>query len=91
MFIVLVQNPKGGGLGATFGGMSANSLGGARNAGDFLERATWGLAIGLLAFSLLSAIVVPNDSDSNNNRNSQVEEKIIDYDPSNFNPNSGEE
>lgn len=53
VIVVLIQNPKGGGLSSSFG--SANQFGGVRKTTDFLEKATWGLAIFILALSLLSA------------------------------------
>ena len=91
ILVVLIQNPKGGGLGGTFGGVSANTLGGARKAGNFLDRLTWGLIIGLLVFSLASIWVIPNKGGTSNvNGNQQIEEKILDYDPNNFNPNPGD-
>ena len=40
MIVVLVQNPKGGGLGQTFGGFSNQFLGVQRTT-DFLEKSTW--------------------------------------------------
>jgi len=55
--VVLVQNPKGGGLSATFGGFSPNLLGAQRTT-DILEKATWYLAIFLIALSLLSEFFV---------------------------------
>lgn len=51
--VVLIQNPKGGGLGATFGGFGNNVMGVQRTT-DFLEKATWTLAIILIAFSMLT-------------------------------------
>ena len=51
--IVLIQNPKGGGLGATFGGFS-NQMMGVQRTTDFLEKATWTLAIILIVFSMLT-------------------------------------
>lgn len=48
--IVLVQNPKGGGLAAGFTG--ANQIGGVKKTTDFLEKATWSLAILLLVLSI---------------------------------------
>ncbi len=54
---VLVQNPKGGGLSSTFGG--GNQIMGARKTADFLEKATWTLAISLMCLSLISAFVIP--------------------------------
>lgn len=51
--VVLIQNPKGGGLDANFGGLGNQTLGVKRTT-DFLEKATWGLAIILIVFSLLT-------------------------------------
>ncbi len=53
ILIVLVQNSKGGGLASSFS--SSNQVMGVRKTADFLEKATWTLAIALLALSLLSA------------------------------------
>lgn len=50
--IVLVQNPKGGGLAAGFSG--ASQIGGVQRTADFLEKATWTLAIALVVLSLAS-------------------------------------
>lgn len=57
--IVLVQNPKGGGLSSTFGGQAGQFMG-ARQQADFLEKATWTLAIILLVLSLIGAYCIPN-------------------------------
>lgn len=54
IIIVLIQNPKGGGLASEFG--SASQLGGVKRTTDFLEKATWTLAIVIAALSLLSAM-----------------------------------
>jgi len=48
--IVLIQNPKGGGLASGFTG--ANQIGGVKKTADFLEKATWTLAIVLLVLSI---------------------------------------
>lgn len=53
VLVVLIQNPKGGGLSSAFG--SASQFGGVRKTTDFLEKATWGLAIAILALSIFSA------------------------------------
>jgi preprotein translocase subunit SecG len=50
--IVLIQNPKGGGLSAEFSG--SNQYMGVRKTADFLEKATWALAIALMCLSLVS-------------------------------------
>ena len=49
--IVLIQNPKGGGLSATFG-QAGNQLLGFQRSTDIVEKWTWGLAIGLLVLCL---------------------------------------
>ena len=49
-FVVLIQNPKGGGLNSSFGGVG-NQILGARRSTDVVEKATWTLAVLLLAFS----------------------------------------
>ena len=48
VLIVLVQNPKGGGLSSSFGGGAGNQIMGAKKTTDFLEKATWTLAIALI-------------------------------------------
>jgi preprotein translocase subunit SecG len=50
--VVLVQNPKGGGLAAGFSG--AQQLGGVQRTTDFLEKSTWGLVIALMVLSIAS-------------------------------------
>lgn len=57
--IVLVQNPKGGGLSSTFGGQG-NQIMGVRKTADFLEKGTWVLSIVLLVLSLIAAYSIPN-------------------------------
>ena len=52
VLVVLVQNSKGGGLASSFA--SSNQVMGVRKTADFLEKATWTLAIALLALSILS-------------------------------------
>ena len=42
VFVVFVQNPKGGGLSSDFG--SAQQLGGVQKTNDFIDKATWSLA-----------------------------------------------
>jgi len=56
-FVVLIQNPKGGGLSSTFGSVG-NQILGARRSTDVVEKATWTLAVLLLAFSLLSVVFI---------------------------------
>jgi preprotein translocase subunit SecG len=51
ILVVLMQNSKGGGISSQFAG--ANQIMGIRRGADVIEKATWTLAILLLAFSLL--------------------------------------
>ncbi|MDR1951496.1 MAG: preprotein translocase subunit SecG [Bacteroidales bacterium] len=60
---VLVQNPKGGGLSQTFGGAGTQIMG-ARKTADFLEKATWTLAIALCTLSIFSAFSIPRGGSS---------------------------
>ena len=57
--IVLVQNSKGGGLAANFS--SQNQMMGVRKTTDFLEKATWTLAGGLLLLCLLASATIQID------------------------------
>ena len=60
ILIVLIQNSKGGGLASGFS--SSNQIMGVRKTTDFLEKATWGLAIFLVVMSIATAYVVPTAS-----------------------------
>jgi len=55
--IVLVQNSKGGGLASNFSG--SNQVMGVRKTTDFLEKATWTLAISLVVLCLVAAMTIP--------------------------------
>jgi preprotein translocase subunit SecG len=62
MAVVLIQNPKGGGVDSTFGGQGANQVFGAARSTDFVEKLTWGLATTLFVLCILTAIIVTNSS-----------------------------
>ena len=51
--VILVQNPKGGGLAAGF--QSAGAGSGVQRTTDFLEKATWYLGIALFVLCVVSA------------------------------------
>lgn len=61
--IVLIQNPKGGGLDSSFS--SANQIGGVQRTADFLEKGTWSLAIILFVLCLVSAGIQDNEAVTN--------------------------
>ena len=67
VLIVLVQNPKGGGLSSTFGGGGGNQIMGAKKTTDFLEKATWTLAIALIVLSLASNFAIPRSNNEISN------------------------
>ena len=58
--IVLIQESKGGGLASNFS--SYNQIGGVRKTTDFIEKATWGLAIAMVVISVACAYVAPQAS-----------------------------
>lgn len=55
--IVLIQNSKGGGLASSFA--SSNQIMGVRKTTDFLEKATWTLAIAIAVLSIVAAWSLP--------------------------------
>ncbi len=58
--VVLIQNPKGGGLATGFTGVS--SIGGVKRTTDFLEKATWTLAITIFVLCLVSTSQIAKNS-----------------------------
>ncbi len=55
--IVLIQNPKGGGLSSTFGGFG-NQLMGVKQTTDVLEKGTWILAAIVAVLCIISPVFV---------------------------------
>lgn len=51
--VILVQNPKGGGLNSSLGGVS-NQVFGAKRSTDIVEKITWYLALAIFVLSLVS-------------------------------------
>ncbi len=58
--VVLVQNSKGGGLAANFS--APNQIMGVRKTTDFVEKATWVLAVLLIVFSIAATAAIPSRS-----------------------------
>jgi preprotein translocase subunit SecG len=52
--VIMVQNPKGGGLSSTLGG--TQMLGGVQKTTDFLDKSTWTLGAILIALILMSSL-----------------------------------
>jgi len=59
VFVVYIQNPKGGGLSSDFG--AAQQIGGVQKTNDFIDKATWSLAgiIGVLSVVLTIQTMSP--------------------------------
>jgi preprotein translocase subunit SecG len=64
MAVVLIQNPKGGGVDSTFGGQGANQMFGAARSTDFIEKLTWFLASTMFILAIITAIIVTNSAGS---------------------------
>ena len=59
--VVLIQNPKGGGLTGSFAG-TANQIFGYKRTTDDIEKITWGLIVVVVAMCLSSAAFKPSAS-----------------------------
>lgn len=57
-FIILVQNPKGGGLAGNIAGFS-NQFMGVKQTTDVLEKGTWVFAVVIALLCLFSAFFIP--------------------------------
>ncbi|HJZ41244.1 MAG TPA: preprotein translocase subunit SecG [Bacteroidales bacterium] len=71
VLIVLVQNPKGGGLASSFS--SSNQFMGVKRTTDFIEKATWGFAAAMVVLSII-ATMIPRDVE--NVRQSKIQDLI---------------
>ena len=71
ILIVLVQNSKGGGLAANF--TSTGQSMGVRKTADFLEKATWTLAIAILVLSIGATAAIPRQTQE---QSSRIEDQI---------------
>ena len=69
--VVLVQNSKGGGLAANFA--AGNQTFGVRQTADFLEKATWVLAIIIISLCVLATAFISSRSE---NKATVIQEKL---------------
>lgn len=60
--VIMVQNPKGGGLSSTFG--NSQQIGGVQKTTDFLDKSTWTLGIILIALIMFSSLAFNDSNDS---------------------------
>ncbi len=67
-FVILIQNPKGGGLSGTFGSMSSQVMG-VKQSTDIMEKSTWIMVgtIGLLCIISVYFFQKPAGFDKNGN------------------------
>lgn len=62
--VILIQNPKGGGLSSQFGGSSVTNIIGAKQSVDVVEKATWYIGIAILVLIILSsAVTAPREAE----------------------------
>lgn len=52
--LILVQNPKGGGLSGEFSSSGATQMFGVQKTGDLVEKLTWGFSIAILLLVLVT-------------------------------------
>ncbi|MCQ2129680.1 MAG: preprotein translocase subunit SecG [Bacteroidaceae bacterium] len=57
IFIVLIQESKGGGLASSFS--ASNQIMGVRKTTDIIEKLTWGFAVAMVVLSIACAFVAP--------------------------------
>ena len=61
IFVVYIQNPKGGGLSSDFG--SPGQLGGVKKTNEFIDKLTWSLAGIIMVASILITMRQPKQKD----------------------------
>ena len=86
VLVIMVQNPKGGGLSSSFGGDS-QQIGGVKKTTDFLDKSTWVLASLLLILILLSNITLDTGNTNSESKlldSNSIEETIPETLPENI-------
>ncbi len=84
IMVVLIQNPKGGGLASEFS--SANQIGGVQETADFLEKATWTLAVGIMVLTLMRAGITGSGGAEEQEKKRNPIEEVMDEQMSRQNP-----
>ena len=83
ILIVMVQNPKGGGLSQSLGGVSSQVFG-AKNSAGLVEKVTWYLALAIVVLSMSSVIFISGGASFDEIERSDAE---IFNEEGEFNPN----
>lgn len=74
--VILIQNPKGGGLNAALGGVS-NQVFGAKKSTDIVEKTTWYLGLTIFVLCLISVTQINTGSaDDFNTQDTKIEQMI---------------
>lgn len=73
VLVVLVQNPKGGGISS--GIIGSNQVMGVKKTTDFIEKLTWGLVLTLIGLCLVAGMVLPS-KENRNTIGTSMEEQI---------------
>lgn len=71
--VVLIQNPKGGGVSSALSGVS-NQVFGAKKSTDIVEKTTWYLALVIFLLSLASVYSMNNTISENESEGSKAEQ-----------------
>ena len=59
IIVILIQNPKGGGLSGEFGGATSQMFG-VQRSGDIMEKLTWGFFAFIIVGTLTTGIIFSN-------------------------------
>lgn len=70
VLVILIQNSKGGGIQSQYG--AATQIMGVKRGTEFIEKATWGLAIALIVFSVWMSPQGSATTNSNSDDNGSV-------------------
>jgi preprotein translocase subunit SecG len=84
ILLVVIQNSKGGGLAAGFS--SSNQVMGVRKTTDFLEKATWGFTIAVVALTVVSSFFIPQAGVKDSLIRDEIQNTIPAADPNAVSP-----
>jgi len=74
ILVVLVQNPKGGGLASGFS--SSNQIMGVKRTADFIEKATWSFAAAIVVLSILATMFINRGKEVQQTKIQNIENAI---------------
>ncbi|MCB9074163.1 MAG: preprotein translocase subunit SecG [Chitinophagales bacterium] len=74
ILIIIVQNPKGGGVMGSLAGSASNVIG-VQRAGDILEKGTWGGTIVLLFLCILTVLAAPKTAGTSDSKTKTLTEE----------------